>query len=121
MRIFEGRLLFLFSDALRLCLWAVEARNRSTHKPHFIEMKFMYRSGGHTKKGGLMANEKQLIALMESHQRLWTPSQLCEELGIHVCDLVRLVGKARTLGASIKLESSELTGYSSRYWLDTDI
>ncbi|BBM66331.1 hypothetical protein VA249_29770 [Vibrio alfacsensis] len=64
-----------------------------------------------------MASEKQLVAVMTSRQRLWSPRELCDELGIHVCDLVRLIRKARSAGIHVGHESGTLTGSSSKYWL----
>ena len=64
-----------------------------------------------------MANEKDLVALMQSRERLWKPSELCKQLGITVCQLVRLVERARNSGTTLKLENGEHTDYTSKYWL----
>ncbi|HHX8369190.1 TPA: hypothetical protein ACVOYU_003234 [Vibrio alginolyticus] len=64
-----------------------------------------------------MVSKKDLVDVMKSRRRLWSPSELCDELGIHVCDLVRLVKAARRSGVDVRHESSELTGFSSKYWL----
>ncbi len=64
-----------------------------------------------------MASEKQLISVMASRQKLWSPGELCGALNIHVCELVRLVRRAREAGEPVHHESSELTGYSSKFWL----
>ncbi|MBY7924730.1 hypothetical protein KW453_20985 [Vibrio fluvialis] len=64
-----------------------------------------------------MANERDLICLMSSRKRLWSPAEICEELGIHVCSLVLLVNAARKAGADVQCEFGEHTANTSKYWL----
>ncbi len=64
-----------------------------------------------------MASEKQLVLVMASKQKLWSPAELCNALNVHVCELVRLVRRARESGQPVRYESSELTGFSSKFWL----
>ncbi|OOQ68169.1 HTH domain-containing protein [Vibrio parahaemolyticus] len=64
-----------------------------------------------------MANEKDLVALMQSRRKLWTAGELCSALDVHVCTLVRLVARARKLGTPVQYESGEHTGYTSKYLL----
>ncbi|WP_165311026.1 hypothetical protein [Vibrio ziniensis] len=64
-----------------------------------------------------MASEKDLVTLMKSRKRLWKPCELCLSLGITVCQLVRLVERARNSGTALKLENGEHTGFTSKYWL----
>ncbi len=64
-----------------------------------------------------MANEKDLVALMQSRKRLWKPNELCKPLGITVCQLVRLVERARNTGTALKLENGEHTDFTSKYRL----
>ena len=64
-----------------------------------------------------MASKLDLLDVMTSRRRLWAPGELCDELDIHVCELVKLVLVARKSGVDVRHESSELTGFSSKYWL----
>ncbi|HDY7840652.1 hypothetical protein BOO25_18770 [Vibrio navarrensis] len=64
-----------------------------------------------------MASEKALIKLMSSRQRLWSPAELCAELGIPACGLGRLIQKARKRGSPIRYEYGEHTAYTSKYWV----
>ncbi|KLV08654.1 hypothetical protein C9I92_01180 [Photobacterium ganghwense] len=64
-----------------------------------------------------MASEKDLRALMVSRARVWTPKELCDELGVHVCELVRLLDKARRAGANIRIMNNERTGNTHKLWL----
>lgn len=64
-----------------------------------------------------MASEKDLLHVMKSRKRLWTPGELCHELGIDVCELVRLINKARKAGVALRCENGSITGYTSKFWL----
>lgn len=64
-----------------------------------------------------MASEKDLLALMESNRIAWSPSRLRKALGVEVCQLVRLIEKARKAGAPIRCEYGEHTKYTHKYLL----
>lgn len=64
-----------------------------------------------------MASEKDLVSLMTSHKRAWTPAMLREALGVSVCELVRLINRARKSGAPIRCEYGEHTKFTNKYFL----
>ncbi|MCG3743111.1 hypothetical protein EXA18_06360 [Vibrio cincinnatiensis] len=65
-----------------------------------------------------MANEKQLLSVMESRPKVWTHRELCDRLGIHVCDLAKIIRSAKESGASIRGESGEALSGTSKLWLE---
>ncbi len=64
-----------------------------------------------------MANERDLIAVMMTRRKAWTPKQLCDALGVQIGDLVKLIKKARKAGVLVKVENGEHTHYTSKLWL----
>ncbi len=64
-----------------------------------------------------MASEKDLLSLMESNRIAWSPSRLRMALGVEVCQLVRLIERARKAGAPIRCEYGEHTRYTYKYLL----
>jgi DNA-binding MarR family transcriptional regulator len=64
-----------------------------------------------------MANERDLVAVMKARKRLWSPSDLCDELNVQIGDLVKLIKKARKAGALVKVENGEHTHFTSKLWL----
>jgi DNA-binding MarR family transcriptional regulator len=64
-----------------------------------------------------MANERDLVAVMRARPRLWTPKELCNELGVQIGDLVKLIKKARKAGVLVKVENGEHTHFTSNLWL----
>jgi hypothetical protein len=64
-----------------------------------------------------MASERDLIETMKARPRLWLPQELCDELDVHVGELVKLVKKARKAGISVKVENGEHTYHTSKLWL----
>ncbi|AGN34154.1 hypothetical protein VPPG_00029 [Vibrio phage VD1] len=64
-----------------------------------------------------MASEKDLLAVMESNRIAWSPSRLRKTLGVDVCQLVRLIERARRAGAPIRCEYGEHTKFTNKYLL----
>lgn len=64
-----------------------------------------------------MANERDLVAVMTARRKAWTPKQLCDELGVQVGELVKLVRKARSAGVPVKVENGDHTHHTSKLWL----
>ncbi|MDQ2107622.1 hypothetical protein FKN90_04230 [Vibrio sp. 2017_1457_15] len=64
-----------------------------------------------------MVSEKDLIVLMKARRKLWSPSELCDALGMHVCELISLIKRAQVKGAPLKHVNSAETAYTSKFWL----
>jgi DNA-binding MarR family transcriptional regulator len=64
-----------------------------------------------------MPNELDLVAVMKVRPRLWTPKELCNELGVQISELVKLIKSARKMGVFIKVENGEHTHFTSKLWL----
>ena len=64
-----------------------------------------------------MVNEKDLIVLMKARRKLWSPSELCDALGVHVCELIGLIKRAQVKGAPLKHVNSVETAYTSKFLL----
>lgn len=64
-----------------------------------------------------MVSEKDLLAVMESNRIAWSPKRLRKALGVEVCQLVRLIERARKAGAPIRCEYGEHTEYTNKYRL----
>ncbi|MBF4433226.1 hypothetical protein ERJ77_01690 [Vibrio anguillarum] len=65
-----------------------------------------------------MANENRLLSVMKSRRKVWTHLELCDQLGVHICELARLVSAAKESGARIKGESGERLSGTSKLWLE---
>lgn len=67
-----------------------------------------------------MANENDLVMTLTGQKRVWSPSQLCQELGVHVIELIRLIDKARQQGFDIEVVKAVETGNSGKVFLRGD-
>lgn len=64
-----------------------------------------------------MANERDLIQVLRDRAKVWTPTELCNALDVHVIELVRLVERARKLGVEVCVVRGERTGNSGKVFL----
>lgn len=64
-----------------------------------------------------MASETDLIELMRSRAKVWTPTDLCNALGVHVIEAIGLIEKARKRGVDIRVVSGEKTGNAGKVFL----
>ena len=63
-----------------------------------------------------MAKESDLLSLMTSRRKAWSPDEICREMGISVFELVRIISKARNDGR-ISFDSCGTTGFTNKAWL----
>ncbi len=63
-----------------------------------------------------MASEKDLLSLMESKRKVWTPEEICNELDVDVCELALIIAKANK-NTQLVVDSNEATGFTNKIWL----
>ncbi|WP_153448750.1 hypothetical protein [Vibrio algicola] len=64
-----------------------------------------------------MASEMDLIRVLQNRAKVWTPTELCNALDVHVIELVRLMDKARKQGVEVCVVNGERTGNSGKIFL----
>ncbi|MGV3000761.1 hypothetical protein [Vibrio sp. E150_018] len=67
-----------------------------------------------------MASEQDLIELMNNRAKAWTPTELCNALGVHVIEAIGLIEKARKRGVDVRVVSGEKTGNAGKVFLGGD-
>lgn len=65
-----------------------------------------------------MTNEERLLSVMEAKQKVWTHQELCVRLGVHVCELTKMIRAAKDSGVSIQWGSGEVLSGTSKLWLE---
>lgn len=64
-----------------------------------------------------MASEMDLIRVLQNRAKAWTPTELCNALGVHVIEAICLIEKARKRGVDVRVVSGEKTGNTGKIFL----
>ena len=65
-----------------------------------------------------MVTEHDLIDLMVSESKLWSPIELTHRLDINLCDLMKLFNKANNADMGLRWEISDITYHTAKFWVE---